>query len=466
MAAAAAGAMLAMRGFIVDDAWIPVRYARHLADGLGYVWNEGSPRSDGVTPLPYAVLLSGMARRASAEDVLQRARLLGAGAWLLASGGLGAALARAAASVPLRLIAGAIVALSLPVAAHAVSGLETGIVMALVTAAAACLASAPDAPRMRGLALLFASLVPAFRPEMAAWAFVLASGASLLDRPARDPRALLRAVAFGSLSLLPWVATFVLRAVVFGSPMPLSLLAKPSDLAHGLSYVAAAGLAALGPVFAFAPLAAARAGGPGAALLASGAAHLVAIALAGGDWMPYARLVAPIVPSLALGAVLVDARASALGRALRATGALGLGAWLFVTAAPAGRRVVDERRVLAESARPLLASSRRVATVDIGWPSSVSEAAIVDLAGLTDPVVARLPGGHTSKRVDPALLLDRDPDALLFFARGTSPADAVYLHIVEARLAASDVIRSHYAPQAFVALGGGTGYVVWKRTDR
>ncbi|MFO0671840.1 MAG: hypothetical protein U0235_19825 [Polyangiaceae bacterium] len=318
---------------------------------------------------------------------------------------------------------------------------------------------------MRGLAPL-AALVPAFRPEMAAWAFVLASGAS----PSIDRREIRARSSAQSRSARSRSCRGPRRSCSARSssarPCRFLLLAKPSDLAHGLSQrVAAAGLAALGPVFAFA-CSPPRGPAVRARCLASGAAHLVAVALAGGDWMPHARLVAPIVPSLALGAVLVDARASALGRALRAPGALGLGAWLFGTEAPAGRRVVDERRVLAESARPLLASSRRVATVDIGWPSSVSEAAIVDLAGLTDPVVARLPGGHTSKRVDPALLLDRDPDALLFFARGTSPADAVYLHMVEARLAASDVIRSHYAPQAFVALGGGTGYVVWKRTDR
>lgn len=466
MATAAGAAMLAMRGFVVDDAWIPVRYARHLAEGLGYVWNVGEPPSDGVTPLPYAALLSGLAHHASPEVVLMRARLLGAAAWLAASGALGVAFARARAALVVRLVAGAIVALSLPIAAHAVSGLETGLVMALATAASVSLALGGDAPRARALTVLLASLPAAFRPEMAAWTFAIAVGASLVGRRTTDPRVLLGSAALGALALVPWASTFAIRAAIFGAPTPLSLLAKPSDLTHGLTYVAAAGLAALTPVLACAPLAASRAGGPGAVLLATGAAHLLAVAAAGGDWMPYARLVAPIAPSLALGAVLVDPCAGGIARGARAAAGLGLGVWLFVTAAPAGRRVLAERTALAEVSRPWLAHAGAIATVDIGWPSSVSEGPIVDLAGLTDPVIARLAGGHTSKRIDPALLLDRAPDTLLFFAKGTRLEEARYAHVVEARLAASDIVRAHFAPRAFLPLGDGVGYVVWKREVR
>src|SRR5262249_46499936 len=64
----AAGAALAlasaawMWGFTVDDALIPVRYARHLAAGQGWRFNLGGPATDGVTPLPWPLLLAPFAR--------------------------------------------------------------------------------------------------------------------------------------------------------------------------------------------------------------------------------------------------------------------------------------------------------------------------------------------------------------------------------------------------------------------
>ena len=44
---------LAMWGFTVDDALIPLRYAQHL-----YRFNLGGSATDGVTPLPWALLLT------------------------------------------------------------------------------------------------------------------------------------------------------------------------------------------------------------------------------------------------------------------------------------------------------------------------------------------------------------------------------------------------------------------------
>src|SRR6185503_7507383 len=47
---AAAPALFLLRGFTVDDALIPARYAAHLAQGLGYRFNAQGPSTDGVTP--------------------------------------------------------------------------------------------------------------------------------------------------------------------------------------------------------------------------------------------------------------------------------------------------------------------------------------------------------------------------------------------------------------------------------
>ena len=114
---------------------------------------------------------------------------------------------------------------------------------------------------------------------------------------------------------------------------------------------------------------------------------------------------------------------------------------------------------------PALAGARRIAALDVGWPSAASDAAIVDLAGLTDPEIAVLPGGHTSKRVDPSMLLARDPDVILLYFRMEN-GERVYWRGVEARLAASDLIARHYEARAFLPSYGedDAGYaVLWKR---
>ena len=82
--AAALGLALWMRGFTIDDALISVRYARHLASGVGYRFNAGGPSTDGVTPLPWPFVLAPFAH-APALVVLgpregDRARRLARGA--------------------------------------------------------------------------------------------------------------------------------------------------------------------------------------------------------------------------------------------------------------------------------------------------------------------------------------------------------------------------------------------------
>ena len=57
-AAVATLSALAMWGFTVDDALISIRYARHLADGVGYRFNPAGPSTDGVTPLPWPFLIA------------------------------------------------------------------------------------------------------------------------------------------------------------------------------------------------------------------------------------------------------------------------------------------------------------------------------------------------------------------------------------------------------------------------
>jgi len=351
----------------------------------------------------------------------------------------------------------ALLAACVPVAAHAVSGMETGIAIALATAAAVA-TSRPLA--CAALAGAGASL----RPEMAPWAIVLASLAALgAPRASGSPWG--RAAAAAAIAAFPFAACAAVRVAAFGRPAPLAVLAKPSDLSHGLAYAAAGVVVTVTPILAASPWAIARAPRAARAVAIAAAVHVLAVIAVGGDWMPYARLFAPIAPSLVYAFVLAAPYASRIATGLRVAFAAAAAALVVARAAPAGRHVGADRAALIDRARPLLGASRGVASVDVGWPSAVTEAPIVDLAGLTDPAIAALPGGHTSKRVDPAMLLSYAPEHLLLYVDGGAhdPSrwrEGPFVRAVEARLAASDLVARHYGAIAYLPLHGDAGYFV------
>jgi hypothetical protein len=445
-----------MWGFTVDDALISIRYARHVASGVGYRFNVDGPATDGVTPLPWAFLLAPFAH-ADALTVLERAKCLGLGAWLGAAAAFGVAVARAPAVAWVKGIAFAVLALSVPLAAHAVSGMETGLAIALATVAA--LSSARPL-----LAAGLAGAVSTLRPEMGAWALTIGVGFEL----ARDPRLRPRLLVAALLAVGPFALCAIVRVVAFGSPAPLSLLAKPSDLWLGAIYVGAAVVVALTPLLVLSPVALVRAPRPALVLAVAGVAHFGALMAVGGDWMPYARLAAPIVPSFAYAFVLAAPHAHVVATLTRGGAALTIGVLLILNGGTSGRAVGADRSTLIAAARPLLVDARRVAVLDIGWLSAATDAHLVDLAGVTDPTFAVLPGGHTSKRVDGPML--GAPDAILLYL--DDPGDAadwqraVYPRDVDYRLAHDDYVSEHYKARAYLPLGvKGTGYVVLRRAD-
>jgi hypothetical protein len=455
---AALGPALWMWGFTVDDALIPVRYARHLSAGLGWRFGDGAS-TDGVTPLPWPLFLVPLARTGTALDVLVRAKLLGLAAWVVAGAALGRAvgLERAAPGWARGAIL-AVVALSVPLAAHGVSGLETPLATLLATSAVVLC-------RRPWAAALCAGLAASFRPEMAPWACALAAGLSLSS--GEGPRGVMRAVA---LALVPFGVCAVVRALAWGRPAPLAVWAKPSDVAHGLAYAAAGAVVAVLPVLVAAPRALARTP-RGMAIAVAAIVQGAVIVGVGGDWMPYARLWVPVLPSLAYAGALVAARAATAATVIRFVVAIGLASALLVRNGGEGRRVGPDRAALVARARPWLADAKRIAALDIGWVSAATDADVLDLAGVTDPEVASLPGGHTSKRVGAMFLLGRDPDALLLYAPKGLPAGALadwqqaeYPRVVEARLAHDEVIERHFAPAAWLPLGPrGAGYVLLRK---
>ncbi len=211
-------------GYTVDDALITARVATHLAQGLGPRFNPHGPSADAVTPLGYAQLLSlfGHGDPGGVLGTFAAAKWFGLLAWLAAAG----LLARLIAGVgerALRFTPLAIVALSAPLAAWAVSGMETGFVTLLTTLGL-----------FGGLGgALVLGVAAALRPELLPFAWVLVAGNAFFSQRSSRPVAWSLLVGF---VLVPTLLVALLRLVYFGRAVPLSFYAKPSDFAHGLRY--------------------------------------------------------------------------------------------------------------------------------------------------------------------------------------------------------------------------------------
>jgi hypothetical protein len=427
-------------GFTVDDALISARVAANIARGLGHRFNPDGPVVDAVTPLGFAWVLAAF----SAGDVLaahRAGRVIGALAWLAAAAFLGARIA-AAGERRARFAPLLVLALSAPLAAWAASGMETGIVTALATFALARLAPAA----------LLAGLAAAWRPELLPWALVLGTGGALARRPGAGS-----ALIGLSVALAPTLAVALGRQLLFGSPTPLAAIAKPSDLTHGAAYAIGALIFTGAPMLVLAPWTWKALPGHERAVLAASGTHFAALVLAGGDWMVLYRLAVPVLPGLLLVGAAIGERAprgATFGRTLLAAAA-SLALWVLQW--PAARGVEAHRSELIERARVELADARRVAAVDVGWLGAATDAHVVDLAGGTDPTVARLFGGHTTKRIPDDFLRARRVDAAVLLLADGEPGEpwteSRFAYPVERRVA-RQAEPIGLGPAALVPLGG------------
>ncbi len=435
-------------GFTVDDALISARVAAHLAQGLGYRFNAQGPVVDAVTPLGYAPLLALMARLGQGDTwaTFVVAKWLGLCAWLLAAGTLGGLIARAGQRA-VRFLPLLLIALSAPLAAWSVSGMETGLVTLLTTLG---LLSGPGAALSLGVAA-------AWRPELLPFALVLV----LLRAPA-EPSGARRALSV-ALCVVPALCVALMRLRFFDRAVPLSFYAKPSDFAHGLQYTLG-GLAFMGlPWLLLAgPAEWSRFPRTARPLLAALSAHCCALVLCGGDWMAMYRLFVPALPCFALAAAHLAEHTrwpfSVVRGLLGGCASLILGLGL----APAARHVGADRARLIAAARPVLAGDARIAALDVGWVGAASNAAVIDLAGVTDAEVAFFPGGHTTKRIPSAWLFAHQPTAIvLLLAPGaaleTPFEDSHFSRGVEQHVA--HVVADEFRLRSTLDLAGQT-YVV------
>lgn len=118
-----------------------------------------------------------------------------------------------------------------------------------------------------------------------------------------------------------------------------------------------------------------------------------------------------------------------------------------------------------------LAGATGVAGLDVGFLAASYDGPIVDLAGLTDPAVARLRGGHTSKALPEGFLDTRDVDALVLWAPPGSVVElgprALFGRVVETRLARSQAVRASFAEFSRMPWDAqGAELVVFRRRAR
>lgn len=445
--------------YTVDDAFVLARYASRLASGHGWTFVDG-PATDGVTG-PLGIVPGALGALVGLEPV-SCSKLVGLGSAALATG-LAVRRARRRAIGPLAgWTACAFAAASGTIGIWGAAGLETG----LATLAATGLALAVTArPRRLGWAVVCAVAIPALRPELVPFAGVLALGLLRRDRSAG-----LRVV----LALGASLAVLALgRALAFGSPLPMALAAKPGSLADGGRYVLSAAAFALGGLALVPAALGAQRSGRVRWVLGALAAHAAAVLVAGGDWMPGYRLFAPILP---LQAWIVGVGVAELVRERRAGSRVALAALLLSVALPtldlvaqlgpvrdAGAAREREGRALAAF---LDAHATRVALVDVGFLAWVGHFEPVDLAGITDPEIARISRGHVDAPVTGAMLLDRGVDAIVLSSRSEPALDAdgnltaLAGHPTERRLAVDPAVRASFRVAHRLRYSSSTWYVV------
>jgi hypothetical protein len=223
--------------FTMDDSFISFRYAKHIGDGVGPVWNLADRANpiEGFTSFLYVWLLGGL-RFVAGVDVEVAGKIIG----VLSGLALAVIIGRTTHRLGLRGIAVA-VAMSVMVlpfmALNSVSGMETTLFMLWNFLCAITCLRALESPTRGGAWLFVASglLGTLTRPEFAP-AFLLMSGYLWWQRPAIRPT-LVQALAV--CYVLPGVLVTAWRYSYYGQLVPYPFYAKQSAglSGQGILYV-------------------------------------------------------------------------------------------------------------------------------------------------------------------------------------------------------------------------------------
>jgi arabinofuranosyltransferase len=443
-----------------DDAFISFRYARNLAGGAGLVYNPGE-RVEGYTNFLWTLLQVIPFALSKTSDPVSYVRAIsmisGAGA-LVASYYL---VRRAAPkSDLLPLLPPLLLAGSSAFAINTMTGLETVFFGALLVTATLLLVIEHEDLRYRGSSLVYA-LAALTRPE-AIGLFLLLAGAAVIVQRRRDGgrRYLVRLIA-------PFAAVTgaheLFRLAYYGHLVPNTFVAKfgvplPPGLPTPGAYIADFLKTALDPYYVFTALAALflamKARDPRALPISIGALFgFVNVAAGGADFMIGFRYLVPYLPLLYVAAALGAEYLAERFRTSRASGQKNTREQLDPTAGfrieaaivvlavfSASRGYASSRdrlrpfeelrlRVTADTSEALgrwmgesLPGGTLIAAVDIGQIGFYSNLPIVDLSGLTDPVIARRPGNILDRSLDLDELFGRGIGGFVLTSRAPGPA--------------------------------------------
>jgi hypothetical protein len=408
-------------GSLIDDAYIFFRYADHLVEGEGPVFNPGE-RVEGFTSPSWLALLA--AARALGMEYEPTVAVMGT-LFALTAVMASWALARRFAGPVAALAAPVLMAFHPALAMWSVHGLETALFVTLC--AVSVWAWHGDRKGSEAETGLLAGLAFWTRPEAALVAMVLAAAAVAEGRFRRT----LRFAAWFALAVVPLE---IARLAYYGSPVPNTWFAKTGGgagrILFGLAY---------GKQFALthAPLliccAAAlwffmrrRGHGPSVAgivaLCAVWAGYVVWV---GGDAFPGYRFWLPVLPFT--GALVACGMERAGIRTTAPALAAGL-ALAVVTGLAALPDVRLEHETGREFTKKMTTAGRWLAehapgdlTIAVNYVGALpyhSGLATIDMLGLTDRTIARTPiegrfrfPGHA--RGNGAAVLDGKPDLIL-----------------------------------------------------
>jgi hypothetical protein len=456
LAAAVAGAAIVLYlhggvylNFTSDDAYTSYRYAAHLGDGQGLVWNPGQ-RVDGYSSFLWVLILA--AARAIGADLVVSGRWLGLTAGAAAAGAAfllaGALIERKRVGQYAGLAAALTLAASGPLALWSHAGTETPLFALLVATAAILHIREQRAPVLpvSGIAWALVLLTRNDGIMLFAVSACFKARELMLVRDGdgdghASPRTTARSLAlWGGMFAAVYVPYFAWRCATYGWPFSNTYYARVDggfgQYERGLSYLVdfaqqyAAWLALLA-----APALLLRGLRRSAAVyvLTMLAAWTLYVVATGGDEEQRFRRFAEMLPLLyavaaASMAVLLTSIRIAGARApmLRGGAAALIGAGLLAFtlqstpnqpyAITVGIERQDERdrAEIGRWLREHAPADAWIAVLAAGAIPYESRLVTIDMRGMNDEHIAHGPGaGH--ERADPAYILRLRPDAIILF---------------------------------------------------
>jgi hypothetical protein len=387
----AAALFLLARGYVIDDTYIHLQFARNLAEGRGPVFHPGGPPVYACSsPLWVGALTVLHAAGAGGPAGARLLSSLCAGACVL----LAAALARRL-GLPrvMQLLLPLLVALDPWMTRWGASGMETSAAAAAVLLWALLTAGPASAGRLAGAGLA-AGAAFLVRPELGFLGLLtpLAPGC---------PRGRIASVACWLAPVAAWTAVAL---SVFGTPLPVTAAAKARHMGIG-EYVMtegrrAAGAVALslGPLIPAAAMLMLRRRPTGQTLLLLAVPSALIVLLAAGGAPMISRYLMPALPPVLVATAVMASgsrgRTVALWGALAAAWQAGVGAlYVWPHMARMSRNILVYETV-AGGLDSLTPPGSLIAVQEIGVFGYRSHRMLFDLGGLVsgDSIAAAWPG--------------------------------------------------------------------------